>query len=128
MSKEFTTGPGKELAGILDANGITTQAKPSVTAIPVELANLLADVTAREEDCLKRIHARYCIPRALGIDVGDISRYVPGPEQKPNYWEYWFKWGTPQQFFLMSRNFYINDAGLPVLDIVFHKDLMREGD
>lgn len=88
---------------------------------------ILAQITAKEEDCLKTIHSRYCLVKMLPISIGDVSRFQPDKVKAPNYWEYWYKWDTPDQAFLMSRLVEFKD-GLPTLIIAFNKELAREGE
>lgn len=99
-----------------------------VNLIPKPLAELLAQINDKEEECLKTIHARFCIPRAIQISVGDISRYYPDKVNDPNYYEYWYKWQTPHQFFLMSRRLNISLDRGPILDIQYNKKLKRDGE
>lgn len=93
-----------------------------------ELVNKwINDINAKEEECLKTIHARYCIPRALQHKAEDLSRVYPD-EQNKNRYQYWFKHGKPEAFMLMERELvYDPDAG-PKLNIFFNPVLAREGE
>lgn len=92
-----------------------------------EVKLILAQITAKEEECLKTIHSRFCLVKMLPIDIMDVARYVPDKDNQPNYWEYWYKWNKDDQAFLMSRLVELKD-GVPTLTIAFNRELAREGE
>lgn len=91
-----------------------------------DLQKAVDDINAKEAECLSTIHSRFCILNSIPILVSDISRYQPDKTLKPNYWEYWYKWETKQEAFLMSRELSIQNGEIK-LDITFSKSLIREG-
>lgn len=128
---EFITPPNKELNEIMNDNKIVFAGAPAGVmidkeAIDSQIKKWIADINEREEQCLKTIHARYCIPRALHHNAADVSRYYPVDGNK-NLYQYWYKFGTPQAFMLMQRELVFED-NQPKLNIVFNADLAREGE
>lgn len=92
-----------------------------------DLARAVDDINAKEAECLHTIHSRFCILNGISINIKDISRYHPDKRLKPNYWEYWYRWETKEEAFLMSRELSIQSGEIK-LDITFSKDLIREGE
>lgn len=91
------------------------------------IAKWINDINAKEEECLKTIHARYCIPRALQHKAEDLSRVYPD-EQNKNRYQYWFKHGKPEAFMLMERELVYDPEAGPKLNIFFNPVLAREGE
>lgn len=91
------------------------------------IAKWINDINAKEEECLKNIHARYCIPRALQHKAEDLSRVYPD-EQNKNRYQYWFKHGKPEAFMLMERELVYDPEAGPKLNIFFNQVLAREGE
>lgn len=85
------------------------------------------EIAAKEADCLKTIHTRYCIIKWIPILLTDVSSSAPLPNW-PNYREYHYKHGTKDVYFLMSRNLEVDDKFNPKLTITFNKELIREGE
>lgn len=86
---------------------------------------LSEQINLKESDCLVKIFTRFCLLHGLLIDFDQIRR--KNFSERPNYWEYWYKYGTKQQFFLMSRELLVND-NVPALNIVFSKALTKDNE
>lgn len=104
----------------LEQTHATDQAK-------ADLQKAIDNIAAKEAECFRTIHARYCILNHIAINVSDVGRYQPDKRLRPNYWEYWLRWETKEQAFLMSREVYIENGEIK-LDVTFRKDLIREGE
>lgn len=105
----------------------TTEQTHATDQAKADLQQAIDQINAKEAECLRTIHSRFCILKSVPIFVADISRYQPDKRLRPNYWEYWYCWETVDQAFLMSREVYIQDGEIK-LDITFNKDLVRQGE
>lgn len=93
-----------------------------------QLQAMLKAIADQEAQCLLTIHSRYCLIKGFEINVADVSRYQPDKKLRPNYWEFWYKWNKPEQYFLMSRDVEVDASANAHLFIAFNKELAREGE
>lgn len=100
------------------------QGKELVNVIKVA-DDLSEQINKRENDCLNSIYTRFCLLKGLWVDFRHVKRKsYPG---RPNYWEYWYKIDTPKQYFLMSREFKLEN-NVPKLNITFSKELTKNNE
>lgn len=129
INKEFAEPPTKELMQLLKDNNILPAPVngADVAEIAVETNNLLKQIHKQEAECLRTIHARYCLLKGLPVNYADVTQTQARPE-RPNYTEYYIFKGTPRQYFLMSAEVAVNEAGVIELDIIFNGELARQGE
>lgn len=87
----------------------------------------LEEIQKQEDEALNKIFVRFCLLKGKVIDFDDVRRKrYPA---NPNFWSYYYKPGTPEQFFLMSRELIVNLGTNGVerkLNISFSKELLKE--
>ena len=92
-----------------------------ITAIEA-VDSLSQQINEKENECLGTIYARFCLLKAKMMVATHVTRR--SFEGRPNYWEYWYKLNTSDEFFLMSRELVIEPDG-PKLNITFSAELTK---
>ncbi len=92
-----------------------------------QIEAIIDDFNQQVDDKLGIIYARFCLQRGLLMSYNYVRRKTF--KDNKNYWEYWYKYGTPEQFFLMSRQVYLDpQSGAPRLKMVISGELKRDDD
>jgi hypothetical protein len=87
----------------------------------------LEEIQKQEDEALNKIFLRFCLLKGKAIDFDQVRRKrYPA---NPNFWEYYYRPGTPEQFFLMSRELIVDLGNNGVerhLRISFSRELLKE--
>ena len=87
----------------------------------------LEEIQKQEDEALNKIFLRFCLLKGKAIDFDQVRR--KRYSGNPNFWSYYYKPGTPEQFFLMSRELLVKCGDGRVeryLNIIFSGELMKE--
>ena len=83
------------------------------------LAALMREILATEREQLMGVFTRMCIKRGKPVEPEHIHG-VPAGKNATNYY---YKFGTKEQYFLMTAKFSVGESG-PALDIDFNPELV----
>ena len=87
----------------------------------------LEEIQKQEDEAVDRIFLRFCLLKGKAIDFDQVRRKrFPA---NPNLWTYYYKYGTPEQYFLLTRELIVEmgDEGIKRhLRIVFNPELLKE--
>jgi len=118
---------GSNAINSLLSNGIK-EADEAMLKAKAEAQAIADQIQEREAECLRTIHSRYCILNGLPMAAAaDVQCYTPDKRLRPNYREYWYHFGMPDQYFLMARDLE-TDGVNHNLNITFNRELAREGE
>lgn len=118
---------GSNAINSLLSNGLI-EADEEMQKAKAQAEEIVQQIQAQEAECLRTIHTRYCILNGLPMAAAaDVQCYTPDKRLRPNYREYWFHFGMPDQYFLMGRDLE-SDGINHTLNITFNKELTREGE
>jgi hypothetical protein len=87
----------------------------------------LEEIQKQEDEALNKIFLRFCLlkGKAINFDYVRRKRYPANP----NFWSYYYKPGTPEQYFLMSRELVVSlgvNGVERTLRISFSPELLKE--
>ena len=78
-----------------------------ITAIEA-VDSISQQINEKENECLRTIYARFCLLKVKMMVATHVTRR--SFKGRPNYWEYWYQSGTPDEYFLMSRELVVEDG------------------
>jgi len=77
--------------------------------------------TNTERENLMNVFRRFCIHR--GVPIEESIEHLHASPAGKNQTNYYYKFGSNEQAFLMTATFSISDTGMPKLDIDFNPTL-----
>jgi len=92
----------------------------------IEMVDSISEqIRKREADCLKSVFTRFCLIKFKTLDPSQVD--IKNYPVRPNFTNYYYKFGTHEQYWLMSTELIIEDNE-PKLNVLFNAELVNNNE
>lgn len=105
----------------------TMNTKPEAAIMEaIEAVDTISEqIRMREADCVKRVFTRFCLLKFKTLDPSQVD--IKNYEVRPNFTNYYYRFGTPDQYWLMSAELII-EHDVPKLNVLFNNELVKDNE